>query len=632
MTLDPKTVADGLRPASQLCRAQLENFTAAMGEFASITVACTQEAPLFSEVAEQAGYTGTLRFANIRETAGWSDNGNAAGPKMAAILAMAEQDMTPFEVVSMESDGVVLVLGRDQVALDTAAALANTLDVTVLLLPGADVMPPRQTTWPVLQGRVARAEGHLGEYELTIDAYATPDPSSRRKLEFGAARDGATSRCDLVVDLTGGMPLFHHSRPGYLRADPANPVAVAKLTAQAAEMVGTFDKPKFINFTPDLCAHSRNTKTGCTRCLDLCPTGAILSAGDTVAIDPNICAGCGQCAAACPTGAAAYALPVVDNIVHRLRAGLRAYHDAGARHAPVILLHDDDHGAALVDASARFGRGLPAHVIPLGVNEPSQIGPEVVAAALAYGAQDVCILTPLRPAHPLDGLHTTRALLQEIGQATGRTSTLRLVQADDPDLLEAALWQKPAPVHPTRASFLPPDDKRGLLVLAVEEMIRTAPAPQDQIALPPSAPFGTVELDLDACTLCLACVGACPTGALSDNPDQPMLRFTENACVQCGLCVATCPETALALTPRIALAEWDNPRRVLKEEEPFACTSCGKAFGTKSSIDRVMAKLEAHWMFTGEKGAERLRLLTMCDDCRTREVVIAGFDPHEASN
>ncbi len=629
MAFTPEILGNPARPASQLCRAQLDNFRAALGEFANVTVACTQEAAVFSEVAE--GYAGNLRFANIRETAGWSEDGANASPKMAALLAMSEQEVTPFEVVSMESDGIALILGRDQVALEAATALADTLDLTVLLLPGADVTPPRRTTWPVLQGRVGRAKGHLGAYELTIDDYAIPDPSSRRKLEFGPARSGATSRADLVIDLTGQKPLFHESRPGYLRADPADAVAVAKLVAQAAEMVGTFDKPKFINFTPDLCAHSRNTKIGCTRCLDLCPTGAILSAGDTVAIDPNICAGCGQCAAACPTGAASYALPVVDNILNRLRAGLAAYHAAGAKSAPVLLLHDEEHGTALIDASARFGRGLPAHVIPLGVNEPTQIGPEIVAAALAYGASEVCVLTRARPAHPLDGLEATRALVQGIAAETGRDTAMRLLQIDDPDLLDTSLWHKPAPVQTSRASFLPPEDKRGLLVLAVEEMIRTAPAPQDEIVLPKGAPFGAVMLNADACTLCLACVGACPASALSDNPDQPMLRFTESACVQCGICATTCPENAITLAPRIDLAAWNAPRKVLKEEEPFACTSCGKPFGTKSSIDRVMAKLESHWMFSGEAGRDRMRLLSMCDDCRTREVVIAGFDPHETT-
>jgi ferredoxin len=438
------------------------------------------------------------------------------------------------------------------------------------------------------------------------------------------------SRCDLVLDLTGLPPLFHHTRPGYLRADSRDPGAVSRLVAEAGQMVGTFDKPRFIDFTADLCAHSRNMKTGCTRCLDLCPTGAILPAGDSVMIDPMICAGCGQCAAACPTGAAAYALPVVGNLATRLRRGLSGWFAAGGTAAPVILFHDEAHGAALIDASARFGRGLPAHVIPVQINEPSQIGPEIMAAALAWGAGGVRVLAKDRPAHPLDGLSATLDLMAAICEATGLPGdACALIQTDDPDAVEAALRHPAATARASRSGFLPPEDKRGLLTLAMEELNRTAPRPAARIALPAGAPFGTVHLNLDACTLCLSCVGACPTGALGDNPDRPMLRLTESACVQCGICEATCPEDAIALAPQIDFAAWAAPKRILKEEEPFCCTACGKAFGTGSSIRRVMERLDGHWMFSGADGAHRKRLLTMCDDCRTQEVVIAGFDPHE---
>lgn len=630
MTLDAPALGAEGKPASQLCRAQLDRFRAALGDFAAVTVACTQEAPLFAELAEDMGYDGTLRFANIRETAGWSAEGAKAAPKMAALLAMAEVAPSDFEVVTLESHGVALILGRDAVALETAEALAEHLDITVLLQPGAEVTPPRRTAWPVLQGRIGRASGHLGAFELTVDAYAAPDPSSRARLEFGPARDGAVSRADLVIDLTGGRALFHETRPGYLRADPRDGAAVARLIGQAAQLVGTFDKPKFIDFTPGLCAHSRSHKTGCTRCLDLCPTGAIEPAGDSVAIDPAICAGCGQCAAACPTGAAAYALPVVANLAQRLRRGLAAWFAAGAATAPVILFHDEGHGAPLIDAAARLGRGLPAHVIPVPVNEASQIGPETMAAALAWGAGGVRVLAHERPGHPLDGLAASLDLMGVICAAIGMDArACALVQTDDPDALEAALWHPAPAARPQRSAFLPPEDKRGLLTLAMAELIRTAPAPAEVIPLPRGAPFGTVNLNLDACTLCLSCVAACPAGALGDNPDQPMLRFSESACVQCGLCVATCPEDALNLTARIDTAAWAAPRRILKEEEPFCCTACGKPFGTGASIRRVVEKLSDHWMFTGPDGDERRRLLSMCDDCRTRAVVIAGFDPHD---
>src|SRR5207253_9207230 len=121
--------------------------------------------------------------------------------------------------------------------------------------------------------------------------------------------------------------------------------------------VGTFDKPKFTAFTEGLCAHSRSQIVGCTRCLELCPTGAIAPAGEHVAIDPYVCAGCGACAAACPTGAAAYALPPAHLLLQRLRTLLTTYRAAGGRD-PVLLMHDGDHGAPLIDAPARLGHGL----------------------------------------------------------------------------------------------------------------------------------------------------------------------------------------------------------------------------------------------------------------------------------
>ena len=60
-----------IKQANQLCGLDLDQFKAALAEGAPITVTCTQEAPLFEEVAEDFPQI-PLTFVNIRETAGWS--------------------------------------------------------------------------------------------------------------------------------------------------------------------------------------------------------------------------------------------------------------------------------------------------------------------------------------------------------------------------------------------------------------------------------------------------------------------------------------------------------------------------------------------------------------------------------
>lgn len=636
MPLHPDAIgracAGHVTQANQMCGRDLDLFKAALADGSPVTMACTQQAPLFREVAEDFP-TSALSFVNIRETGGWSRDAAAAGPKTAALIAAAAETVAPIPMVTLESEGVVLIYGRDGIAVEAGRRLADRLDITVVLTKPGDMQPPRISEFPILRGTVRNARGHLGQFELQIDDYAAPAPSSRDRLAFGPGRDGAVSTCDIVLDLSGGTPMFpaHELRPGYVCADPRDPAAVERVIAEAGHLVGTFDKPRFIHLDESLCAHSRSGITGCTRCLDLCPTGAITPNGNMVSIDAAVCAGCGSCAAACPTGAASYALPAADALLRRLRTLLLTYRNAGGVNA-VVLFHDADHGEPLIDALARFGDGLPAHVIPVQVNEVTQVGPEAIAAIFAFGATGAALLTRVRPRHDILGLNQVVAASEKVVAALGFGSDLvRIIATDDPDQLRTALDATPAGVAaPAPATFIPRGAKRGLLETAFRELHRAAPAPVDVVALERGAPFGGVVLNLESCTLCQACVTACPTGALSDNPDRAMLRFTESVCVQCGLCEATCPENAITLDPRLDFQAWNAPKRVLKEEDPFLCIGCGKPFGTKSTIERVVAKLEEkHWMFTGAS-ARRIDVVKMCEDCRVEAVINESFDPHAA--
>ena len=636
MPLDEAALAKGcgaFQRADQLCGSQLALFRAALADGAPITVACTQEAALFTELAEDAGAAAPLTFVNIRETGGWSKDAAAAGPKTAALIAAAQVEMPPISLVSLQSEGVVLVYGRDETAIEAGRRLADRLDVTVMLSRPGDVTPPRLRDFPVLKGHVRNARGHLGAFELAIDETAVPAPSSRERLVFGAAANGATSTCDIILDLSGYQPLFPASelRPGYLRADPRDPLAVDKAIEEAAGLVGTFDKPRYITFTENLCAHSRSKITGCVRCLDLCPTGAITPNGDHVAIDENICAGCGACASICPTGAASYALPPADALMRRLRTLLRTYAQAGGA-TPIVLLHDGDHGEPMIDALARFGDGLPAHVLPLRVNEVTQVGYEFFAGAFSFGAAGVALLARAKPKHDMSGLSGVMTMTNTIVGALGFGADLvRTLETDDPDQLRAALDAfVPGVVSPKPASYEPRGAKRSVLETAFRELHLAAPAPVAVVPLPRGAPFGGLDINVEGCTLCHACVTACPTGALGDNPDRPTLTFTESVCVQCGLCEATCPENVITLSPRLDFEAWATPARVMKEEEPYHCIACNAPFGTKSTIERIVGKLsDKHWMFSGAN-AKRIDVVRMCDTCRVEAVMNESFDPHAA--
>jgi ferredoxin len=645
MVLDGRALTRGcgargteLRTAEQLCRAQLDRFLGALGENRPVTVACTQEAPLFAQEAEAAGTTAPLTFVNVREQAGWSREGAAAGPKMAGLLAAAAVPLPPVPLVPLKSEGVTLVLGRDAGAIAAAERLADRLDLTVLLTGAEPVTPVRTAAFPVLRGRARNATGWLGNFDVVVDGYAAPSPASRDAYRWGPAKDGAASHCDIILDLSGGMPLFpaHEVRQGYLRADPADAAAVERVVAEAAGLVGEFDKPRFVNFEAGLCAHGRNRRTGCTRCLDLCPTGAITPGKDVatgraldhVLISAEICAGCGACAAVCPTGAVTYALPPPATTLARLRALLLGHAEAGGRDA-VVLLHDAAHGEPLIDALARHGEGLPARVLPLRLNEVLQTDLAILLAAFAWGAAGVRVLLPARRGHGTEGLFRNldyaAAALDGLGLATALPRAAA-IETDDPFTLGEAL----APPLALRAAGAP---AQFLALGTPREVLRLAlgalhdPSAPEIVPMPEKAPFGLARVATEGCTLCLACTMVCPTGAFSANPESPELRFVEDACVQCGLCAATCPEKVITLEPRLNFAEAAAQPVVVKAEPPAHCTVCAKAFGTRSSIDRVKAKLagSGHWMFADPA---RLAVLEMCEDCRAIAATQSQVDPY----
>ncbi len=604
------------RVHTALCTREIDSAARLMAD-GEVIIACAQEADRFAELADDLGVAAP-HCVDIRDRAGWSDD-KVSSAKMAALLAEAQIERPPEKIRDVTSEGLCLVIGPSDVATAAAERLTGQMSVTVLLTDTGEL--PLDRGFEVIGGTLRSATGTLGHFALQIDALQTVEPGGRGGFGLSAPRDGAKSRCDVILDLSGNTPLFPapHKRDGYLRADPKSQPAVAAALFEAAQMVGTFEKTLHLAFEAHLCAHSRAGQIGCSNCLDICPTGAIAPKGDVVEIDPLVCAGCGACSSLCPSGAIKYDAPPVSDLLTRMRVLAETYAGAGGV-APRLLIHDAEHGAQMISLAARFGRGLPADMIPLEVTALNGFGHAEMLAAIATGFTSASVL--LSPRTEREPLWHETALAEAMG-AAGR---INLLAPDTPDALSDLLYATaPAPLKVTPALFL--GDRRQVARVAAKALMPGAESP---VPLPEGAPYGTVDVDEAACTLCLSCASLCPSGALIDNPDKPQLRFQEDACLQCGICTSACPEDAITLVPRFDPTDAAMALQSKKEEEPFCCIACGAPFGVRSTIERILEKLEGkHSMFpTSDAG----RLIRMCDNCRVKAQFHSAENPFAADD
>lgn len=680
MPLDSKAL--GVTMHTSLCRQEIGSVIKAFDGSDSIVIACTQERALFGELAEQSEkpLVAPLRFVNIREVAGWTQEAKASTPKIAALLALADMpEAEPVPVVNYESQGRLLIVGPGDQALPWAEKLSDSLDVSVLCTePGA---LPIARNFPIYTGEVVKLDGYLGKFSVDWNLQNPIDPEmctrcgacvevcpegaiddsfqidldkckSHRACVTACAGIGAinfdrverqrNAEFDLIMDLRADPKMRMSQIPQGYFAPGKDPLEQALVANQLLGLVGEFEKPKYFSYTEKICAHGRNGKVGCSACIDVCSTGAISSLFKnglgTVEVNPNLCMGCGACSTVCPSGAMRYNYPSVTHQGKEIKTLANIFTAESAKikqvQAPALLLHTLKAGTQAVDSLGRLAHlrpkqfeGLPSFVLPYGIEHIASTGLDLWLGAIAYGFGEVILLLTgdEDPAYRA-ALETQVELGNAILSAYGfdaRFSLIQLASADDlqpASLAMGKLRQRGAlQAICSPATFGLGNQKRETVEMVLEHLQKQAktPLPVGGAALPKSSFLGGLNINKDACTLCMSCVGSCPEGALLDNLDEPKLSFIEKQCVQCGICVQTCPEQALSLAPRLQTVEERKQKVELNETKPFHCISCGKVFGTAKMVDLMLVKLGAHGAFAGAA----LDRLKMCGDCRVVDMV-----------
>jgi len=373
----------------------------------------------------------------------------------------------------------------------------------------------------------------------------------------------------------------------------------------AAQLEAQSPKFKFkshIHYDSTICQYHERRHEICGRCVEACPTVAILKEDETkhLVFSHIDCINCGGCVSVCPSGALDYS----DMPRNSFAQIAKLYRGKIALVVPAK--------ANLENLSVN----LPANVLPFAVSGErflsethllgllQESGAQVVIYEQNIGKGTKDAVDILNQIYELKFNEKAVLVAQNEAKLKSALSQAKFIGGSQHSVTEYALPKRE--IFARRLEWLVGDQNLGSV--STTELIR----------------YGRVEINQDTCTLCLSCVGACNVAALVADKKTNSIVFNPSVCTACGYCELSCAEKdTIFLRPgKIDLEPGFFAFSELARDELFACIECGKEFATKKAVEKIASIMAPK--FNGDKA--KLKTLYCCSDCKAKVMIKAQMD------